>query len=175
MSSPAISFRPIEPGDRGALADAFERLSPESRFKRFLGPKNVLSERELTYFTEVDHVDHEAYVAVDDLTGDLLGVARYALGAGSVPDFAVVVADAWQGRGLGRALARRVIARAGVNGFTKLTASTMWENDRARCLLSALGFRPVGSSRGVVDLELALVPATLRPGSVGLPRWSSVS
>jgi RimJ/RimL family protein N-acetyltransferase len=175
MSSPALLFRPVAPTDRDELAAAFERLSPDSRYRRFLGPKKVLTPRELTYLTDVDHVTHEAIVAVDPDTREIVGVARYALDSDGRADFAVVVADAWQRQGVGFALSRRAIARAGVNGFARLGASTLWENDAARCLMSKLGFRPTGSSRGVVELELQLMPAGLRPGSVGSPRWSSVS
>src|SRR3954463_16661527 len=106
MSSPTVSLRPIVPSDRVALAALFDRLSPESRYRRFLGPKKVLLPRELSYLTEVDHVTHSAVVAFDAASGELVGVARYAVGRDGVPDFAVAVDDAWHGQGLGSALSR---------------------------------------------------------------------
>ena len=72
-----VDVRPVEPEDRAALAEGFERLSPESRYRRFFGPMPRLSDRDLDYLTRVDHHDHEALVAVDALTGDGIGVARY--------------------------------------------------------------------------------------------------
>ena len=57
-----VVIRPIEPDDREALAAAFERLSPESRYRRFFAPVSRLSERDLDYLTCVDHHDHEALV-----------------------------------------------------------------------------------------------------------------
>src|SRR4051794_6238221 len=60
-----VRVRPIEPGDRRALVEAFERLSPETRYRRFFGPVNELSPRILDHLTLVDHADHEALVAVD--------------------------------------------------------------------------------------------------------------
>ncbi|MEA2296880.1 MAG: hypothetical protein QOE86_4519 [Solirubrobacteraceae bacterium] len=175
MSSPAVSLRPVQARDRHALAAAFDRLSPESRYHRFLGPKNELTARELTYLTDVDHVTHEAFVAIDPATEEIVGVARYALGSSGHGDFAVVVADAWQRRGLGTALARRVIARAAMNGFAKLSATTLWENEPARGLCAKLGFRSRGGSHGVLDLELDLRLPASAPGSVAGNRWSSVS
>ena len=176
MSSPALYVvRPIGPADREALAVAFDRLSPESRYRRFLAPKTELTPRELTRFTEVDHVNDEALVAVEPLSGRLVGVARYAVypGQTDIADFAIVVADAWQGCGIGKSLARRVIERARANGFATLTASTLWDNEPARGLLAGLGFRALRTVSGVIDLELSLQAA--QPDSVGRARWSSVS
>jgi RimJ/RimL family protein N-acetyltransferase len=155
-----VSARPITPADRDALADGFARLSARSRYLRFLGPKNSLSPRELTYLTEVDHVSHEAVVAIDD-AGRLVGVARYAVWHDSddMADVAVTVVDDWHGRGLGTALITDVVRRARANGIKRLTGSTLWENAAAAALMRRLGFRAVGSSDGAVDFRLDLAPA----------------
>src|SRR5215218_1571067 len=71
-----VRVRPIGPGDRDALVAAFDRLSPESRYRRFFGPVNELSPQVLDYLSRVDHVDHEALVALDD-EGAIVAVARY--------------------------------------------------------------------------------------------------
>jgi hypothetical protein len=60
-----VLIRPIEPDDRAALAEGFERLSAESRYRRFFAPMPRLRERDLDYLTRVDHRDHEALVAVE--------------------------------------------------------------------------------------------------------------
>ena len=152
-----LEIRPIRPEDRAALAEAFEHLSAESRYRRFLGPKPALSPRELTYLTEVDHVGHEAYVAFAP-DGALIGVARYALwtGRSDVGEFAVTVADAWQHQGLGTVLARRVIAAARANDLDSLTASTFWENLPSRRLLRRVGFRAAGGDGAVLEFRLDL-------------------
>ena len=153
----ALAIRPIGPGDRDALVAAFERLSDESRYRRFLAPKPRLSEREVEYLTEVDHVTHEALVAVAP-GNELVGVARYAPwpGRSGVAELAVTIADEWHGRGLGTLLAQRAVESAKANGMTVLTGSTLWENQPARRLLARLGFRPTGSEGGVVDFRLEL-------------------
>src|SRR6476659_5743003 len=98
-----LRVRPIVPADREPLADAFDRLSERSRRQRFLAPKPRLSSRELDYLTDVDHVTHEALVAIDETTGEIVGVGRYATGGGcgAVADMALAVVDAWQRRGIG--------------------------------------------------------------------------
>jgi RimJ/RimL family protein N-acetyltransferase len=152
-----LHVRPLASDDRDRLAVAFAALSDRTRYLRFLGPKPNLSAAELTYLTEIDHRTHEALVAVD-ADGRLVAVARYA----PVPDepgtadFAVVVADEWQGRGVGLRVSRELLRRAAANGVRRLTATTLDENRVARALLRRLGFRTTGFGGSVVDLELAL-------------------
>src|SRR3954447_5074578 len=93
-----MRIRPIRAGDAAMIRAGFERLSAESRRLRFLAPKHTLSEAELRFFTDVDHHDHEALVAVSRLTGKGLGVARFVRFQGSrqAADLAVTVLDEWQ-------------------------------------------------------------------------------
>jgi acetyltransferase len=152
-----VHVRPIGSPDRDAFSAWFGRLSDESRRRRFHGPKPRLSARELTYLTDVDHVSHTALVAVD-ASGELIGEARYATARrhDRTADFAVTVADEWQGRGIGTRLATRVIEAARANGMTCLTAITLWENDAAIALLRRLGFRRTGYEGDAIEFALAL-------------------
>lgn len=115
---PHYTIRALGPDDRDALGLTFERMSVESRRRRFLGPKPKLSSRELTMLTDVDHVSHEALVAVDDSDGSIVAVARYNAWArrAGVADLAVAVIDDGQGRRLGSRLAIQTIQRAKQNG-----------------------------------------------------------
>jgi acetyltransferase len=151
-----VNARPIGPQDKPALLAFFGRLSDESRRRRFLGPKPKLSSRDLVFLTEVDQQRHVALVALDP-AGAIVAVARYAAwpGAAARADLAVAVADEWHRRGLGSALAGRLVAHARAAGLEALTASTLNENGPSRALLKRLGFRPVGRSGSVVDYELA--------------------
>ena len=152
-----LGVRPISADDRDALSTWFGRLSPESRRRRFHGPKPKLSARELTYLTELDHVSHTALVAVDGC-GRLVGEARYATAerGGRVADFAVTVADEWQGRGVASRLSARLVQAARGNGIVRLTALTLSENLAAQRLLLRLGFRYSGTDCGALAYELAL-------------------
>lgn len=153
-----VGLRPVVAVDADRLAAFFARLSRASRDRRFLGPKPSLSPREVAYLADVDQVAHGAIVAVELERSEAVGEARYAAWPGrpNAADLAVTVRDDLQGRGLGRALTKRVVAQARGNGFAVLTASTAWSNAPARGLLRSLGFRALGSNAGVLDLELAL-------------------
>jgi RimJ/RimL family protein N-acetyltransferase len=161
--------RPIRATDQDALLDLFERLSPLSRMRRFLAPKPKLSRRELAYLSDVDHRRHEALVVIAP-GGAFVGVGRYACGPGEheVADLAFAVADAWQGRGIGSALAPLVLERAWANGILRVQGSTLADNRPARRLLARLGFTVSGVESGVLELELDLARALdLRPTHPG--------
>lgn len=160
-----VHLRPIDARDGAAFATFVGRLSAESRGRRFLGPKPRLTARELAYLTDVDGITHGAFAAIDPRTGAIVGEARYAPWPGreGVADLAVTVADELQRRRIGTALAAATVEAARTHGVHTLTASTLWENAPARALLRRLGFRPVGSSDGIVELELDLAAAPARP------------
>jgi hypothetical protein len=71
-----VRLRPVQPDDKHLLVRGFERLSEDSRYRRFFTPMSELRPAQLEYLTEVDHHDHEAVLAVDE-HGEPVGVARY--------------------------------------------------------------------------------------------------
>lgn len=164
-----LCFRPLGSDDRDRLAGLFARLTPESRRRRFFSPKPSLTPRELAFLTGIDHVGHEAIAAVDQRDGSIVGVARYVRVAdrAGLADVAVEVADELHSMGVGTALASRLMERARANGFTRLTATTLWENRPARALLRRLGFRARASLGSEIELELELEVRTLLPVRVG--------
>ena len=152
-----VTARPIRPGDKPALAYFFQRLSAESRRRRFLAPKPKLSARDLAFLTEVDHDRHVALVALDREDAivarrPLRRLARHRDRA----EIAFAVVDEWHGRGLGAALADRLVEHARRSGLAVLTASTLSENTAAHALLRRLGFVPAGASSGVAEYRLEL-------------------
>jgi GNAT superfamily N-acetyltransferase len=158
----SIRIRPIEPEDRAELAAGFERLSPESRFRRFLSPVARLSERDLDYFTRVDHHDHEALVALDAATGAGVAVARYVRTGPGRAEPAVAVADDWQGRGVGTALLDALAERAYECGIRCFEATVLATNAQAIGLLEGLG----ETSYTHVGPELVIeVPVPEPPGA----------
>jgi len=169
-----LRLRPLGFDDRDGLAALFARLSPESRYRRFLSPKPKLTIRELAYLTDIDHVHHEAIAAVDQRDGSIVGVARYVRVAdrAGVAEVAFEVADELQRMGIGTALVGRTVRCARANGITLLTATTLWENRPALALLRIFGFRARGSYGGEIELELELEPSSDCPGrrtDVGSP------
>jgi RimJ/RimL family protein N-acetyltransferase len=171
MARAPLVIRPIEPDDKAGLTAAFERLSDESRYRRFLSSHSRLSDDELRYLTEVDHHDHEALVAVDPKTGERIAVARYVRD-GARPDSAEValaVADQWQGRGVGTELLHRLADRAREEGVSRLTALVLADNEAMKHLLGGLGAsRVVDEGQGAVELAVDLPDRGL---GTTLPGW----
>jgi RimJ/RimL family protein N-acetyltransferase len=161
-----FTARPIEADDKPALLHFFDRLSAESRHRRFLGPKPRLTTRELAFLTEVDHCRHVALVAVDR-DAAIVAVARYAPwhDRPGHAELAVAVVDEWHGRGLGSALTAALLAHARRTHVVALTGSTFSENTPARAPLRRFGFRRVGASAGVSEYELALGGAGALPAA----------
>src|SRR5215208_6775989 len=150
-----VHVRPIEPGDRRALVDAFERLSPETRYRRFFGPVNELSPRVLDHLTQVDHADHEALVAVDR-AGAIVAVARFVRTAPAEAEPAVVVADDWQRRGLGGRLLCLLARRARQEGIAVFRAPVLARNRDAIALFRRLGETETTHAGREIELEVRL-------------------
>ena len=129
-----VLIRPIRATDKHLLAEGFEALSPEARFQRFFAPVVRLNESDLAYLTEVDHHNHEALVAIDPDLGDLVGVARFIRTSpyrDREAEVAIVIADHWRGKGLGKALLSRLAHRAREEGVTHFLAVILADNSNA--------------------------------------------
>jgi len=129
-----VALRMIRPTDRDALRDAIARLSPESRYRRFLGLMGTPSEETLRYLTEVDGVDHVAIVAtresLDLKDEEALGVGRFVRlpDARDVAEAAVTVGDWFQGRGLGMLLLTTLAEAASERGIRKFRGEVLASN-----------------------------------------------
>jgi RimJ/RimL family protein N-acetyltransferase len=152
-----ISIRPVQPDDKDAIATGFDRLSEESRYRRFFSPLERLSGGDLAYLTEVDHRGHEALIAHSE-AGEPLGVARYVRADDPRrAEVAVAVVDDWQGRGVATALLERLSDRAREEGIHTFTASVLTENRDAMDLMRSLGStRQVGPTSVTSELEIEL-------------------
>ena len=141
-SGDLVLIRPIRASDAVELQRAFALMSEVSQYQRFMTGTPRLTDSQAAYFTAVDHVDHEAYVAhVPDDDAYIIGVARF-IRYSSAPDdaeLAVTVADSWQGRGLGAALLRVLTARAIEVGVARFRAEMMADNAAIIGLLRSAG------------------------------------
>src|SRR4051794_36922731 len=151
-----VLVRPIEPEDRGLLSEAFERLSPESRYRRFFSPVSRLSDRQLDFLTRVDHRDHEALLALDEQSEQIVGVARFVRTGPGEAEPAMVVADDWQGRGVATVLLGRLVDRALDEGIEAFKAPVLAGNSEAVRVLSRLGDTEISRRGTEVDLLIAL-------------------
>lgn len=139
-----LLVRPLGPGDAALERDFIDNLSAESRHYRFLGGVKHLTPREIAELCDIDYESRMAYVAIDEgRDGETaVGVSRYAVdpdGQGS--EFAVTVADAWQSRGLGTLLMRKLIDYARAHRVKRLYSIDAADNDRMRRLARDLGMR----------------------------------
>ena len=151
-----LVIRPIEPADRDLVAAGFERLSPESRYRRFFSPLPELTGRQLDYLTRVDHHDHEALVALEADTGEGVAVARFVRVGDGVAEPAIAVIDDWQGRGVAAALLERLVERAREEGIDRFAALVMADNPRAIRVLERLGETRRDQDGPEVELEIDL-------------------
>ncbi|ADB49519.1 GNAT family N-acetyltransferase [Conexibacter woesei] len=140
----AITVRPIRPDDKQRLARGHELMSPETQRLRYLMPKPRLTAAELRYLTEVDDRDHVALVAVaDELPDATLGVGRF-IRRRDRPDtaeFAIVIADEFQGLGLGSEIAEQLADAAVERGIRHFSATVLHENTAVRAVLARISRR----------------------------------
>ncbi len=163
-----VQVREIQPGDAPALQRLVGRLSEQSIHLRFFGPMDELSDKKAKHFAEVDGEDQYALVALDPVNEEeIVAVVRYDREPGTErAEYAALVEDRLQGRGLGVGLTRALIEAArerGVQSFDALVAS---ENRGMIRLLRSLGLpereRREESSKRV---EVDLFPSEEVPGS----------
>jgi acetyltransferase len=166
----SVTLRPIRPED-AAIEHAFVHgLSEQSKFLRFMFGLKDLTPAMLSRFTQVDYDREIALIAlIDTPDGEQqIGVARYTV----LPDeqtceFAIVVADAWQGKGLARRLLAQLADTARQRGLLTMTGVTMRENQRMIELSRSLGFQ-TGTDKDDPDLvqmtlDLQRPPAPTAP------------
>ncbi len=160
-----VVIRPVRAEDKPRFVAGWKRLSDESVYRRFLQPRDPLSIDELALFTEVDHVDHEAIGALDAECREGVAVARYIRDPARphVAEAAVTVVDAWQQRGLGSLLMRRLCARARENGITVFSAHLLASNEVMLALLKHLGATEVTRRDGPAIEVVVELPAELPP------------
>jgi ribosomal protein S18 acetylase RimI-like enzyme len=155
-----VQVRAIRPDDAEELRRGYERLSPRSRYLRFLSATPHLTDDVVRYLTEVDGVDHMALVALrvsHDLKSEIgLGVARFVRlpETPEVAEVAVTVADEMQGKGLGRLLTRLLAEAAEERGVRAFRAEVAVENDAMRGLLAAAGATVVQEEAGTLIFDV---------------------
>ena len=152
-----LILRPIEPGDKARLSAALGRLSAETIRRRFFAAKPRFSSGELRYLTEVDGHNHIALVALlADDPERIVAVARCVRlpDAPDTAEFAIVVGDALQGRGLGRLLAGALADAARREGIRRFAATMLAENEAVLAIMRTFSQRLAskGTSHGVREV-----------------------
>jgi GNAT superfamily N-acetyltransferase len=166
-------IRPVTPADEAVLHDFFAALSVESRYLRFFAPVTPSCGLFDLMAGKPDHVDAIVAVADGVIVGHAMAADRPAPGDPGHPgrpggpratDVGVVVADAWQRRGVGAALMRALIGRAQARGVTALAMDVLPGNRRVLAMIA--GHWPeaaIGRSPDGVDVRIPLPPYQPRP------------
>jgi hypothetical protein len=127
---------------------------------RFLGPQPRLSSRLLDYLTAVDHIRHEALIAVAPETGQSLGTARYVRSDDrpETAEFAIGVGDRWMRIGLGTALLCALVLRAREVGVIRFTGLIHAENTAIRCLVEKVvgAYEIMSAGQGAMEVAVDL-------------------
>jgi GNAT superfamily N-acetyltransferase len=153
-------IRRVRPDDKWRLVEGLKLLSPRSRYLRFHTDLDAFTDEQLVYLTEVDHHDHEAWVALDadDLDRPGMGVARYVRLADdpTVAEAAVTVADPFQGRGVGTVLLRAIAASAILNGIQTFRNYVLADNEAMLEVFDLLGAQRREIEPGLLQVDVAL-------------------
>ncbi|MDP2792697.1 MAG: bifunctional acetate--CoA ligase family protein/GNAT family N-acetyltransferase [Sulfurisoma sp.] len=157
-----VTIRPIKPEDAGIENEFVRKLSPETKYFRFMNTLRELGQSQLIRLTQIDYDREMAFIALTEKDGQEIeiGVCRYATNPdGESCEFAIVVADDWQGKGLARRLMGELIETARGRGLKYMNGDFLGENGRMLAFVQSLGFvlsphpEDPGLKRGVLVLN----------------------
>ena len=160
-----VLVRPLQPGDRDSILEGFQRISPHSRYLRYNSVRSALTAEELDTLTCPDEAHCLALGAADLGKSSLygIGVARYMICQDEpyTAEFAIVIVDEYQGRGLGSFMLDLLIGQARKHGLHTLCGYILPENRAMIRMLKrvkAIIHQPEG---GMIraDIPLITVPS----------------
>jgi len=163
-----VEIRALHPNDQADMILATKRISKASLYRRFFGPKQRFSDREIAFFINVDFDSHVALIATIQEAGTvvIVGGGRFIRTNADGAELAFVVIDAYQGKGVGKALLHHLLILARTGGLHEVTAEVLLENRPMLAMFDKAGFeRSVSPDPLVVHVRLPLVndtPATGR-------------
>lgn len=167
-----VIVRPVLPQDDELLREFVAVLSPQSRRLRFHAPINGLCDAALARLTQLDYHHHLAFVVTSVSDGDesIVAEARYVIDADDpeTADFAIAVADAWHGRGIGARLMHLLAAAARAAGLRWLRGEVLAGNATMLALMQRCGYcvAPHASDEALLRVETSLqqrTPSARRP------------
>jgi acetyltransferase len=138
-----IGIRPIRPEDAEMERDFVRNLSAEAKYFRFMNALQELSQEMLIRLTQIDYYNEMALIAVrlDGQAEEQIGVARYSTNLDQKScEFALVVADAWQGHGIGYQLMQTLMDVARDRGLERMEGQVLSNNTRMLGLMKSLNF-----------------------------------
>lgn len=149
-----LMLRPVLPGDVERTAHSSVEFSSETIYRRFMSVREP-SPTLMHYLFEVDYVDHFVWVLVDGVDGPAVADTRFVRDADdpTAAEIAFIVADDYQGRGIGTFLMEALIIAAHVAGVRRFTARLLAENAPMRAILDRYGGEWERDEPGVITTE----------------------
>ena len=165
-----VTLRPLRIEDHDIEHAFVSGLSPETRHNRLLGGMVRITREYIERLTTVDFSRDMALAAALMLDGNeiLIGVARYVLDAdGRGCEFALVIADAWQGRGIGRRMLEKLVAVARGRGLARIHGDVLSTNQGMLAVCRKLGFvaSRVHGDATITRMTLEFACPPTRPGT----------
>jgi ribosomal protein S18 acetylase RimI-like enzyme len=164
----ATAIRPARTADLPALSAFFAGLSIQARYLRFFAPTTPNPDLLNVLCGNARAID--AVLATRDavIIGHAMAADQTGPGGARMTDIGVVVADDWQGQGVGSALVRAVLTRAQARGVTSVTMDVLHGNHRVLAMIA--DHWPAACARRARDCEIICVP--LPPGEQNQPQVS---
>jgi RimJ/RimL family protein N-acetyltransferase len=153
-----ITIRPIGAEDLALEQEFVNGLSAHTGYQRLMSARRPSLE-ELVRFTDIDRERELALIATTPVQGGArqIGVARYIKESSSGDaEFAIVLSDDWQGRGLGTKLLMSLIVAARSQGVRRLVGMTLSANRGMLALARKLGFKLASDPRSATITNLTL-------------------
>ncbi len=170
-----VVIRPIRSDDAERLRAAHGRLSPLTRYRRFMTSKPYLSAADAMYLANIDGRSHYALVATfaereGDEDAPIIAVARFVRSPedAGVAEFAIVVGDDWQGEGIGRELLGRLVDAAVTRGVRRFQAMMLADNVAIQRLAERFAAGPLRRLRRGNTFEVEFDLPTRSPDTTAM-------
>jgi acetyltransferase len=154
-----IHIRPIQPEDEALYDHFFAAVTPDDARMRFLVSIKELSHALVNYFTHLNYARAMAFIALDEASGDMLGVARLHNNAtDDSGEYAIIVRSDIKGHGLGWQLMHLTIDYARARGLSSIEGKVLHENTTMLDMCRHFGFEIHGDPRdaSVCNVKLRL-------------------
>jgi acetyltransferase len=158
-----VLARPLRPEDEPAIKRLMEKVTPEDLRLRFFAPVKAFTHPFLARLAQLDYARAMAFCAVDEASGEILGVVRlHADPDHRTGEYAILVRSDLKGRGLGWALMQLIIDYARADGIATITGEVLRENRTMLAMCEALGF-----TIHATEDDPAIAEVTLEVGKAG--------
>jgi len=155
-----IILRPVKPEDEPLVEKLLQSCSEETIYFRYFRLIKKWTHDMLIRFTQNDYDREIGLMAIGQPPGPevMMGVGRLVMDADrDSAEFAVIVADPWQGKGLGPKLLERVMEIARENEVRLLYGDVLAQNQPMLDMVRRLGFSLKKDAEGqVVRAEMDL-------------------